>query len=177
MGFPRLHQILVTLCWITPMNVHPLMPCRVGISLLTLRLSPMALLKTFVPDMSVSDVFDACQFSIIILPSKIILLLSLNLAINACTGHFIQKALLWWWSYTIIEIGLTHWGRVTHICVSKLTIIGSDNGLSPGQRQAIIWTNAGIWLIRPLETNFSEILIKIHTFSFTKIHLKMSSGK
>ena len=42
---------------------------------------------------------------------------------------------------------LTHWGRVTHICVSKLTIIGSDNGLSPGRRQAIIWTNAGILLI------------------------------
>ena len=32
----------------------------------------------------------------------------------------------------------THWGRVTHICISKLTIIGSDNGLSPGRRQAII---------------------------------------
>ena len=33
---------------------------------------------------------------------------------------------------------LTHWGRVTHIWVSKLTIIGSDNGLSPDRRQAII---------------------------------------
>ena len=32
--------------------------------------------------------------------------------------------------------GLTHWGRVTHICVGKLTIIGSDYGLSPGWRQA-----------------------------------------
>ena len=42
---------------------------------------------------------------------------------------------------------LTHWGRVTHICVSNLTIIGSDNGLSTGRRQAIIWTNAGILLI------------------------------
>ena len=39
---------------------------------------------------------------------------------------------------------LNHWGRLTHICVSKLTIIGSDNGLSPGRRQAIIWTNDGI---------------------------------
>ena len=29
---------------------------------------------------------------------------------------------------------------MTHICVGKLTIIGSDNGLSPGRRQAIIWT-------------------------------------
>ena len=72
---------------------------------------------------------------------------------------------------------LTHWGRVTHICVDKLTIIGSDNGLSPGRRQAIIWTNAGILLIGPLGTNFSEILNKIHTFSFKKMRLKMLSGK
>ena len=59
---------------------------------------------------------------------------------------------------------LTHWGRATHICVRKLTNIGSDNGLSPGRRQAIIWTNVGILLIGPLETNFSEILIENHTF-------------
>ena len=72
---------------------------------------------------------------------------------------------------------LTHWGRVTHICVSELTVIGSDNGLSPGRRQAIIWTNAGILLIRTLGTNFSEILGEIHSFSFSKMHLKMSSAK
>ena len=72
---------------------------------------------------------------------------------------------------------LTHWGRVTHICVGNLTIIGPDNGLSPGRRQAIFWTNAGIWLIGPWGTNFSEILIGIQTFSFKKIHLKMSSAK
>ena len=72
---------------------------------------------------------------------------------------------------------LTHWGRVMHICVSKLTIIGSDNGLSPGRRQAIIWTNAEILLIGPLGTNFSEILTEIHTFSFKKIYLKMLYGK
>ena len=72
---------------------------------------------------------------------------------------------------------LTHWGRMTHICVNKLTIIGSDNDLSPGWRQANIWTNAGILLIEPLETNFSEILIEIQAFSFNKMHLKMSSGK
>ena len=64
-----------------------------------------------------------------------------------------------------------------YICVSKLTIIGSDNGLSPGRRQAIIWTNAGILLIRTLGTNFSEILGKIHSFSFKKMHLKISSAK
>ena len=72
---------------------------------------------------------------------------------------------------------LTHWGRVTTICVSKLTIIGSDNDLSPGRRQAIIWTNAGILLIGTLGTNFSEILSEIHSFSFSKMHLKMSSAK
>ena len=63
-----------------------------------------------------------------------------------------------------------------HICVSNL-IIGSDNGLSPGRRQDIILTNAGILLIGPLGTNFTEILIEIDTFSFKKMHLKMSSGK
>ena len=72
---------------------------------------------------------------------------------------------------------LTHWGQVMHIYVSRLTIIDSDNGLSPERRQAIIWTNAGILLIGPLGTNFSEILIKIHTFSLKKMHFKMSSGK
>ena len=59
---------------------------------------------------------------------------------------------------------LTHWGRVMHICVSKLTIIGRDNGLLPGRCQAIIWTNAGILLIGALGTNFSEILIEIHPY-------------
>ena len=95
---------------------------------------------------------------------------------------------------------LTIWGRVTHICVSKQTIIGSDNGLSSGRRQAIIWTNVAILLIRTLGTNFSEILrieltyqlLNFHfreilmfycpgslfyTFSFKKMHLKMSSAK
>ena len=72
---------------------------------------------------------------------------------------------------------LTHWARVMHICISKLTIVASDNGLSPGRRQAIIWTNAGILLIGPLGTNFNEILIEIHIISFKKFHLKMSSGK
>ena len=72
---------------------------------------------------------------------------------------------------------LTHCGRVTHVCVSKLTIIGSDNGLLPGRRHAIIWTNTGILLIRTSGTNFSEILSEIHTFSFKKMHLKMLSAK
>ena len=62
-----------------------------------------------------------------------------------------------------LQNSITHWGRVTHICVSRLTMTGSDNGLSPGRRQAIIRTNAGILLIGSLGTNFSE---------FMKIRLK-----
>ena len=81
------------------------------------------------------------------------------------------------WNNGMENIGFTHWGRVTHICVSKLTIIGSYNGLSPGRHQANIWTNAGILSIRTLGTNFSEILSGVHTFSFRDIHLTMPSGK
>ena len=79
----------------------------------------------------------------------------------------------WYW---LKQCSLTHWGWVTHICIGNLTIIGSDNGLSPGRRQAIIWTNTGILLIEPIGTNFSEILIKIISFSFKKMHSKVSSG-
>ena len=82
------------------------------------------------------------------------------------------------WQQICLDLNvLTHWGRVTHICVSKLTTIGSDNGLSPGRRQAIIWTNDGILLIRTLGTNFSEILSEILTLSFKKMRLKVSSAK
>ena len=72
---------------------------------------------------------------------------------------------------------LTHWGRVTHICVDNLTIIGWDNGLSSGRHQAIMWTSAGILLIGPVGINFSEILIRVQTFSFKIMHLKMLSAK
>ena len=63
---------------------------------------------------------------------------------------------------------------------SKLSIIGSDNGLSPARRQAIIWTNAGILLIGTLGTNFNEILIEIRTFfiqeyPFENVVWKMAS--
>ena len=52
--------------------------------------------------------------------------------------------------------------------------MGSDNGLSPIRRQAIIEVNAGLLWIGTLRTNFSDILIKIQNFSFTKMHLKIS---
>ena len=101
---------------------------------------------------------------------------------DSCLNNTIYKFNLWQicspcdpiWRHVT---SLTHWGRVTHICVSKLTIIGSDNGLSPERHQAVIWTNAGILLNRRLGTNFSEILIGNQTFSFKKMHLEMSSAK
>ena len=71
-----------------------------------------------------------------------------------CMSHLWLAFLCWCASK------LTHRGWVTHICVSKLTIIGSYNGLSPDRRQAIIWTSAGILLIR---THFSKILSKMHS--------------
>ena len=94
-------------------------------------------------------------------------------------GHYPNQCwLVYWRIFASLGLnGLTHWGRVTHICVSKLTIIGLDNGLSPGRRQAIIWTNGGILLTRPLGTNFNEMLIEILTFSFMKMRLKVSSAK
>ena len=74
-------------------------------------------------------------------------------------------------------VQLTYWGRVTHICVSKITIIGSDNGLLPDRRQAIIWTNARLLLIGPLGINFSETLIEILKFSVKTMRLNVSSAK
>ena len=63
-------------------------------------------------------------------------------------------------------------GRATHMCVSKLTITGSNNRLSPGRYQAIIWTNARILLIGPLGTNFGEIQSKFIHFHSRKCILK-----
>ena len=55
-----------------------------------------------------------------------------------------------------LETFVTHCGWGTHICVNKLTIIGSDNGLSTGRHKANISTNAEILLIGPLGTNLNE---------------------
>ena len=80
--------------------------------------------------------------------------LQLNLAVYIERCRMISK-LTW------IQTPLILCGWVTHICASKLTIISSDNGLSPGWRQAIIWTNARISLIGPMRTNLSETPIEI----------------
>ena len=100
-----------------------------------------------------------------------------NRALPVCRWHF--HILLLEWELMDLDSNfsiwqpLTHWSRVTHLCDSKLTNIGLDNGLSPVGRLIIIWIHAGILLIGSLGTNFSEILIGIQTFSFKKMHMKM----
>ena len=86
--------------------------------------------------------------------------------LHACRGHGCASLHFNSW-----------WPSDTYIYVSWLTIIGSDNRLSPGQRQAIVWTIAGILLTGPLGTNNCEILIQILAFSFTKMRLEASSDK
>ena len=72
---------------------------------------------------------------------------------------------------------LTHWSRVTHIFVSKLTSIGSDNSLSPVWCQAITWTNAGVLSIGLLGISFCVIWIGILSLSFKKMYFKMPYAK
>ena len=82
---------------------------------------------------------------------------------------FSEKKYVLGWQSENLFYTLTQGGWVTHIRVSKLTIIGSDNGVWLAWRQAIIPTNAGILLIRPLGINLCDTLIAIHIFSFTKM--------
>ena len=96
---------------------------------------------------------------------------------QVCFVEYIAHFNAFWTSHHTCSSWLTHWGRETHICVCNLTIIDSDNGLSPFFF-IIIWIkNDGLLLIGPLGTYFSKIWIKIQQFSLRKIHLNMSSGK
>ena len=92
------------------------------------------------------------------------------------SGHYHEcNIFVWNWSNAmdiwstqriLMACCLTHWGRVTHICISQIIIIGSESGLSPDRRQAIIRNNDGILLFGPLGRNFSEISVEIYSFSF-----------
>ena len=54
--------------------------------------------------------------------------------------HLKIGAVFYWWT-NMIHNALSHWGRETYICVSKFSIIGSDNGLSPNLCWDIVnWT-------------------------------------
>ena len=84
-----------------------------------------------------------------------------------CRTHAHEHSVSYFLKWCTLE-NLIRCGRVTHKCVSKQSIIGSDNGMSPGRRQSIIWNNDAILSIRPIGTNFDEIVIESHTLSFKK---------
>ena len=97
-----------------------------------------------------------------------------------CSLHQSLKYFKLFMNFCHTQLGinrLSHWGRVTHICASKLNNTVSDNGLAMGRRQTTIWNNAGILLIRNLGTNISDFFSEIHILSFKKMNLKMSYGK
>ena len=102
---------------------------------------------------------------------------ALNQSSAVIHQHFKCVVLLIWLIQLCLgKPSINSLGWVAHI-IGYLTIIDSDNGLSPGRRQAIISTNAGALLIGPLATSFSEILIEIITFAFKKMRLNVSSAK
>ena len=57
----------------------------------------------------------------------------------------------------LVDYTKTHRGNWRLYASINKTSIGSDNGLAPNRRQTIIWTVAGLSLIRPLETYFNNI--------------------
>ena len=87
------------------------------------------------------------------------------LGAKQATSHYLNQ----WWASSMMQWVNSLRPSDEYICVSKLAIIGSDDGLSPGRRQAVIWTNSRILLIGPQGTNFNEILIEVHTFPLKKI--------
>ena len=82
----------------------------------------------------------------------------------------------WVGSYAVSVMSLITSSPPIYALVNWVSI-GSDNGLSPGWHQAIIWTNAYVLSIRPQGTYFNEILFEIKIFLFTKMRLNMSSAK
>ena len=79
--------------------------------------------------------------------------------------------------YGLLAVELTHLPLCRIYASVNWVSIGSGNGLSPVRRQAITRTNAGLLSIGLMATNFSEIWMGILSFSFKKMHLKMSSAR
>ena len=86
------------------------------------------------------------------------------------------SAFPWTWILERLRQVCSYLGLFSHILMVGWPVWLAPSAV-PCRHQAIIWTSAGILLITPLGTKFSEILIKIHTFLFRKMHLKMLSGK
>ena len=70
---------------------------------------------------------------------------------------------------------LTHWGRVTHICVSTITMNGSDNGLAPSH-YLNPYCNIVNWTLRSkLHLNLNgNLYIFIQKNAFVNVVWKMA---
>ena len=75
--------------------------------------------------------------------------------------------------YTLIK---THLPVVPQYASVNWISMASGSGLSPVRHQSITWTNTALLPIIPLETTFCKIWIKIQTFFFAKMYLKISSS-
>ena len=93
---------------------------------------------------------------------------NLFLQVQLTMSQYLFRQAITWTNDDIINSSAPSAAYISHCIRSALVV----NGLSPGQRQAIIWASAEILFIGPSGINFSEILIKISKFSFKKMHWK-----
>ena len=63
--------------------------------------------------------------------------------------------------------------KVKILQVIRIFAVGQRVSLWITDLQFLVWTSAGISFKGPFVTNFNEVRIKIHWFSFNKLHLKM----
>ena len=81
----------------------------------------------------------------------------------------LESPFLWWASIQPTSRCLTHWVRVTHLCVSELTIIGSANGLSPSHYMYQCWNNVNSNLRNKLQWNLKRnscIFVQENAFEY-----------
>ena len=95
----------------------------------------------------------------------------LNKSTSRMTKMEVQSSRVGMW---VLErtSSLIHWGRVTHMCVSKLTIIGSDNGNYLNQCRYIVnWT-----LGKKIQWNRTwHVYVFIHENAFETVVRKMAA--
>ena len=88
--------------------------------------------------------------------------------------HFADNIFLREWFCILMQISLKffHTGSIYgEVCIDF------GNGLFPVRYKAITWIMDDLLLIGPSRANFSEIRIKIWTFPFKKMLLKVSSAE
>ena len=78
-----------------------------------------------------------------------------------------------------IPLAQTPWGLTGRAWLQAgaqqavIVVDPSFNSLGIDSRNAVTWTNVNLVSIQPVETNFSEIWVRIQKLSLEKMHLKM----